>query len=108
VKATSVQCEAGPSHSKVEQPTTTPAERQEQKERDRKANQKRRKRAEARMLAEALLAEALLAEALARVDTPAGVSHATLDALDAAIKSVILARSAPCSSTDGCAGSVIM
>jgi ankyrin repeat protein len=84
VEASSVQCQAGTSHSGVEQPTTTQVERQQQKERERKGKQKQRKRATTRATLEE--AHATLEKALARVDT-AGASLDTLNALDTAIVS---------------------
>jgi hypothetical protein len=77
VEASSVECDAGTSQSRVEQPTTTHAERRQHKERERKGKQRQRKMATTRTT---------LKEALARVDTT-GASLDTLNALDAAIVS---------------------
>jgi hypothetical protein len=77
VEARSVKCEAGTSHSGVEQLSITQAEIRQQKERERKGKQKQRKRATMRTTLE---------EALARVDT-AGASLDTLNSLDSAIVS---------------------
>jgi hypothetical protein len=92
VEACSAECEAGTSHSGVEQPTTTQAERRQQNERERKGKQRQRKRA---------TAQATLEETLARVDT-AGASLDTLNALDAAIVSAkrILEHGGASCSTD--------
>ena len=60
MEASSIECEAGTSHSGVEQPTITQAEHRQQKERERKGKQRQRKRA---------TTLATLEEALARVDS---------------------------------------
>jgi hypothetical protein len=70
-----VECEAGTSHSGVEQRTTTQAERRQQKDREQKKQKKQRKWETKR---------ATLEEALARVDTE-GASSDNLDALEVAI-----------------------
>jgi hypothetical protein len=93
VEASSVECEAGTSHSGIEQPpTTTQAESRQQKERERKGKQRQRKRA---------ITRATLEEALARANNE-GASLDTLNALDAAIVSAkrILEHGVASSSAD--------
>jgi hypothetical protein len=70
VEASSAECETGTSHSGVKEPTSTQAERRQQKEREKKWKGKQQKRA---------TTWATLEEALARVDT-AGASLDTLTA----------------------------
>jgi hypothetical protein len=88
LEASSVEYEAGASHSEVEQPPITQAERRQQNERERKGKQRQRKR---------VTTQATLEEALTRVDT-AGASLDTLNAIVCAKR--ILEHDGASSSTD--------
>jgi hypothetical protein len=93
LEASSVEREAGASHSEVEQPPITQAERRQKNERERKGKQRQRKTK--------VTTQATLEEALARVDT-ARASLDTLNALDVAIVCAkqILEHGGASSSTD--------